>query len=80
MDLIEAKDNQVVARFELPGMSKEEVNVEVRNDRLTISGNKKPETNEGRFAVRERPFGRFARTLQLPEGTKVLLHMILSLK
>ncbi|KAG2136751.1 HSP20-like chaperone, partial [Suillus cothurnatus] len=58
MDLIEAKDNQ------------EEVNVEVRNDRLTISGNKKPETNEGRFAVRERPFGRFARTLQLPEGTK----------
>ncbi|KAG1818081.1 HSP20-like chaperone [Suillus subaureus] len=70
MDLIETKDNQVVARFELPGIAQGEVNVEVHNDRLTISGEKKTETGEGRFAVRERSFGRFARTLQLPEGTK----------
>ncbi|KAG1722311.1 HSP20-like chaperone [Suillus lakei] len=64
MDLIEKKDNQVVARGT--------VNVEVRNDRLTVSGEKKTEASpdEGRFVVRERTYGRFARTLQLPEGTK----------
>ncbi|KAG2131721.1 HSP20-like chaperone [Suillus bovinus] len=70
MDLVETKDNKVVARFELPGMDQRDVSVEVRNDRLTISGEKKIQTDEGRFAVRERSFGRFARNLQLPEGTK----------
>lgn len=70
MDLVETKDNRVVARFELPGMDQEKVSVEVRNDRLTISGEKKTETDGGRFVVREHSFGRFARTLQLPEGTK----------
>ncbi|KAG1831545.1 HSP20-like chaperone [Suillus variegatus] len=70
MDLVEIKDN-VVARFELPGMDQRDVNVEVRNDRLTISGEKKIQTEEGgRFVVRERSFGRFARNLQLPEGTE----------
>ncbi|KAG1774546.1 HSP20-like chaperone [Suillus placidus] len=70
MDLIETKDH-AVARFELPGMDQGDINVEVRNDRLTISGEKKIETDDGRFAVRERSFGRLARTLQLPEGTKL---------
>ncbi|KAG2049183.1 HSP20-like chaperone [Suillus hirtellus] len=69
MDLVETKEN-VVARFELPGMDQRDVNVEVRNDRLTISGEKKIQTDEGRFVVRERSFGRFARNLQLPEGTE----------
>ncbi|KAG2112028.1 HSP20-like chaperone [Suillus discolor] len=69
MDLVETKDN-VMARFELPGMDQGDVNVEVRNDRLTISGEKKIQTDEGRFVVHERSFGRFARNLQLPEGTK----------
>lgn len=74
MDLVEIKDN-VVARFELPGMDQRDVNVEVRNDRLTISGEKKIQTDEGgRFVVRERSFGRFARNLQLPEGTEVRSH------
>ncbi|KAG2126030.1 HSP20-like chaperone [Suillus clintonianus] len=70
MDLIAKPDNQVVARFELPGMNQQNVKVEVHNDRLTISGEKKSEAGEGQFAVRERSYGSFARTLQLPEGTK----------
>ncbi|KAG2340066.1 HSP20-like chaperone [Suillus weaverae] len=71
MDLVETKDHFVVARFELPGMGQGDINVEVRNGRLTISGEKKTETNDDdRFAVRECSFGRLARTLQLPEGTK----------
>ncbi|KAG1871799.1 HSP20-like chaperone [Suillus subalutaceus] len=74
MNLVETKDNQVVARFELPGVERGKVDIEVHNNRLTISGEKKTETQtdeaRGRFVVRERSFGRFARTLQLPEGTK----------
>ncbi|KAG1750643.1 small heat shock protein [Suillus paluster] len=73
MDLIETKDNQIMARFELPGMKPGQVNVDVHNDHLTISGESQQstETKDGQFVVREGSYGRFARTLQLPEGTQV---------
>jgi HSP20 family protein len=74
MDVHEdAKDNKVTAIFELPGLKKEDVNIDVHNNRLTISGESK--TSEGReakgYAIRERSYGRFSCTLQLPAGAKV---------
>lgn len=74
MDLHEDKDNNTVtATFELPGLRKEDVNMEVHNGRLTVSGESKisNEHEEGGYAIRERRFGRFTRTLQLPQGVKV---------
>jgi HSP20 family protein len=54
-------------------LKKEDVNIELHNNRLTISGESKYEEDrtEGGYAVRERRFGKFTRSLPLPEGTKV---------
>jgi HSP20 family protein len=69
MDLTEA-DGEYVLRADLPGLSKEEVEIEVKDDVLTISGERKSEhhdNGEGFYRV-ERSFGRFSRSLDLPAG------------
>jgi HSP20 family protein len=74
MDLHEdEKNNQVTATFELPGLKKEDVHVDVHDGRLSVSGESRAETEreQNGYAVRERRFGRFARSLQLPQGVKV---------
>jgi len=75
MDLHEdTQKNLVTATFELPGLKKEDVNIDVQNGRLTISAESKMAENreESGYAVRERRYGKLQRTLQLPEGVKVL--------
>lgn len=74
MDLHENEDsNTVTATFELPGLKKEDVNIGVQDGRLTITGETKisSEHEEDGYAVRERKFGKFSRTLRLPQGVKV---------
>ena len=74
MDLHEdAEKNLVTASFELPGLKKEDVQIDVHDGRLTISGESKISEEHKRegYAVRERRFGKFSRTLQLPPGVKV---------
>lgn len=74
MDLHESSENnQVTATFELPGLKKEDVQIDIQNNRLTISGETKSSTerNEDGYALRERRYGKFSRTLPLPNGTKV---------
>ncbi|KAL0058994.1 hypothetical protein AAF712_014290 [Marasmius tenuissimus] len=73
MDLHEdGQTNTVTTTFELPGLKKEDVNIDVRDGRLTVSGETKISSDheEDGYAIRERRFGRFARTLQLPKGVK----------
>ncbi len=59
---------EVVAKAELPGMKREEVEVEVGTDTITISGKKaKEEKVERRNYYRfERASGAFTRTVRLP--------------
>lgn len=74
MDLHEnAATNTVTATFELPGLAKSDVQLDVHNGRLTIAAESRASAEhvESGYAVRERRFGRFARVLQLPEGVKV---------
>ncbi|KAJ7166488.1 HSP20-like chaperone [Mycena crocata] len=73
MDLHEdTKANTVTATFELPGIKKEDVQIDVHNGRLTVAAESKiSETHEqDGYAIRERRFGKFGRTLQLPQGVK----------
>ncbi|KAH9900696.1 HSP20-like chaperone [Cubamyces lactineus] len=73
IDVHEDKDkNLVTATFELPGINKQDVNIDVRNNVLTVSGESKfaSDRDEKGYVVRERRFGRFSRSLSLPEGTK----------
>ncbi|KAI0064293.1 HSP20-like chaperone [Artomyces pyxidatus] len=71
MDVHENKDaNTVTASFELPGLRKEDVSIDVHNNVLTVSGETKADTqrNEDGWAVRERRYGRFSRSVPLPQG------------
>jgi len=73
MDLHENTDqNSVTAMFELPGLKKEDVSIDVHNGRLTVSGETKMSSDreESGYAIRERRYGKFSRTLQLPQGVK----------
>lgn len=74
MDLHEnEKENRVTALFELPGLTPDQVSIEVHNGRLSVSGEVKKTENldESGFAFKERRYGKFSRTIQLPQGVKV---------
>jgi len=76
MDLREdASKNLVTATIELPGALKEDVQISVQDSKLTVSTELKQSTeHEAKgYVVRERHFGRFSRTLQLPLGVNVSL-------
>jgi HSP20 family protein len=66
-------DEAIVVRAELPGMTKEEVKVEIVKGYLTIEGERKYEkelTKKGYFTT-ERAYGTFYRQIPLPEEAKV---------
>jgi HSP20 family protein len=64
------RDGKLVVRADLPGMSKDDVRVEVRDDNLIIEGERKKEMKEDRegYFVTERTYGKFYRAIPLPEG------------
>jgi HSP20 family protein len=69
MDLLETGDHFVL-RADLPGMSESDVNIELEDGTLTISGERRSEheeKEEGYYRV-ERAFGSFSRSLTLPKG------------
>jgi HSP20 family protein len=69
MDLIETEDDFVL-HADLPGLSEGDVNIELEDNILTISGERKSEHEEkkqGYYRV-ERASGVFSRSLTLPEG------------
>ena len=69
MDLVETADHYVL-RADLPGLSDDDVNVQLEDNVLTISGERKteqPPEQEGYYRL-ERAFGGFSRSLTLPEG------------
>ena len=74
MDIREVGE-ELKATIDLPGMKKENINIDVHNDRLTISGETSTSTEtsggDGSYSVRERSYGKFSRSLPLPRGTKV---------
>jgi HSP20 family protein len=69
MDVVET-DEHFVLRADLPGLAESDVNIELEDNVLTISGERKAEheqRNEGYYRV-ERASGSFSRSLTLPEG------------
>ncbi len=62
--------NYIVVKSELPGMTRDDISIEVMGNTLCISGEKKSEEKidqTGYFRA-ERSFGQFRRNLTLPEG------------
>jgi HSP20 family protein len=69
MDLVET-DDHIVLRADLPGLSKDDVEIEVKDGVLTVSGERKAEEthrSDGFYRV-ERAFGGFSRSMSLPKS------------
>ena len=69
MDVVQTEDHFVL-RADLPGLSESDVKIEVEDNVLTVSGERKSEhedKGEGYYRV-ERASGSFSRSLTLPEG------------
>jgi HSP20 family protein len=67
LDVFQDKDH-VFVKCELPGMKKEDIQISLHENTLTISGERKQEqeVKEGESFRTERFFGRFHRSLTLP--------------
>ncbi|MFC1808757.1 Hsp20/alpha crystallin family protein [Candidatus Omnitrophota bacterium] len=67
---IQEHDNKYVIAVDVPGLEKENIRVTVKDNYLTIEGERKLETQEQsedeRFFRMERSFGSFQRTIPLP--------------
>jgi HSP20 family protein len=72
LDVYEAGDNLIV-KASVPGIPPEALNVQVREDTLTISGEVKEdkERKESDYHLREHRYGRFERSVTLPYSVKV---------
>ena len=60
-----------VLRAEMPGMKPEDISITCEQRRLTISGERKPDSPGNGYHRRERPFGKFSRSFQLPPDLDV---------
>lgn len=69
LDVQDHKDHYVV-RTELPGLSKDDIHVSLEDNRLTIQGEKKKDTQDKDAAYLrcERFYGKFQRSIVLPAG------------
>lgn len=70
-DMMETDDAYVI-EIDLPGIPKEDVKISFKDNRLTISGERKKEEKEEEenFMRRERYFGSFLRSFTLPNTVK----------
>ncbi len=69
IDIVE-RDGRLVVRADLPGMSADDVRIEIRDDALVLEGERRSEIEveeEGVYRS-ERVYGRFSRVIPLPDG------------
>lgn len=68
VDIYQNGDHELVLKAEVPDMSREDIDITVENDVLTIKGEKKlsGEVKEERFHHVERRYGAFTRSFSLP--------------
>ena len=61
-------DNSVVVTAELPGVTRDDVTLNLQDDVLTLEGKREPrhQQEDGNWQRRERSYGSFSRAVQLP--------------
>ncbi|BAW31631.1 MAG TPA: Hsp20/alpha crystallin family protein [Methanothermobacter sp.] len=72
LDLIET-DDKLIVKTDLPGVKKEDINIELTEDTITISAEFKEEieVEEANYVKKERRYGEAKRELRLPAKIKV---------
>ena len=65
-------DQAIVLRAELPGLTPEDIDIEIDDNVLTLKGERRFEetVQEGRYYRLERAYGHFQRNVTLPQGVK----------
>ena len=68
VDIFETDSHDLVVRAELPGMTREDIEVTVENSTLALKGEKKfdPDVKEEHYRRIERSYGTFQRSFTLP--------------
>lgn len=66
-------DKSFEIQFHIPGVKKEDINIDLSDDRLTVSGERKfeNEKNSKNYHSVESYFGKFSRSFYLPDNIKV---------
>ena len=67
---VTSNDKEYTIKAELPGCKKEDINLELRDGFLTLSGKRQHENNEEneKYHRQERYYGSFTRSFGLPDG------------
>ncbi|MCM2278251.1 MAG: Hsp20/alpha crystallin family protein [Oligoflexia bacterium] len=68
---VQDSDTQYLLSFDLPGVKKEDVKIDLRDNLLTVSGERKEESykeEKGKRVSEERMYGSFVRSFTLPSG------------
>jgi len=62
------QENEILVTAELPGLEKDDFNLEIEQDRLLLRGEKKTEKEDkkGSYVIRESQYGSFSRSIPLP--------------
>jgi HSP20 family protein len=76
VDIFETDKHEIVIKAEMPGLRKEEIDLRVENNTLTLRGERRreQEVKDEQYHRVERSFGTFSRTFSLPntvDGNRV---------
>ena len=68
---VSERDGKLLIQADLPGMKREDINVQIEQDAIVIQGERKAHqtSNQGGYYRSERSYGSFHRTIPLPGGT-----------
>lgn len=67
---LRVEDDRIIVRMELPGMNREDLQIDIDGDQLSVSGEKHfdQESGDGSFRLRQCAYGSFRRALILPHA------------
>jgi HSP20 family protein len=67
------RDDKLVVLADVPGLKREDIKVELHQNELRISGERRNEweRTEGGYHRSERSYGSFSRSIELPDGVKL---------
>jgi HSP20 family protein len=70
---LEESDNHYLLSFDMPGLEKENIDIEMQGNQLVVTGERRQEQErgEGRSRMLERRYGRYQRAITLPENVKM---------
>ena len=67
---LRVEDDRIIVRMELPGMNREDLQIDIDGDRLSVSGEKhlEQESGDGSYRLVQCAYGSFRRNLVLPHA------------